>query len=99
MEIANRGLTGKTRHIHVSHMKQTNIRELKHSTGKILTMVESGESVEVLRRRKPVAVLSPPGRDKAIEAPDFAARLREIHGEKALDTTGTELIGEARGER
>jgi len=80
-------------------MKQTNIRELKHSTSKVLSIVESGQSVEVLRQKKPIAVLSPPHRQKRVEQPDFAARLREVYGDKALEPTGTEWIAEARGER
>jgi len=85
--------------MNVSPMKQTTIRELKHATTRVLAMVESGQTVEVTRRKKPVAVLSPPGRGRAPEKPDFAARLRGIYGERVLGTTGTELVGEARGGR
>jgi len=31
--------------------------------------------------------------------PDFAARLKEIYGDKILPTTGAEIISELRGER
>ncbi len=86
-------------HINVSRMKRTSIRELKHETSKVLALVASGETVEVRRREEPVAILSPPGWRKAIEKPDFAARMREIYGERVLDSTGTDLVGEARGER
>lgn len=80
-------------------MKQTSIRELKHETSKVLAMVESGGTLEVCRRGKPVAVLSPPGRRRKMEKPDFAARLKELYGEQVLPTTGTDLITESRGER
>lgn len=80
-------------------MKQTSIRELKHETSKVLAMVEAGETIEVRRRKQAVAVLSPPGRGKPVVKPDFAARLKEIYGDKVLETTGTDLIHEARGER
>lgn len=79
-------------------MKQTTIRELKHETSKVLAMVEAGETIEVRRRKKPVAVLSPTGRGKPVKKPDFAARLKKIYGDKALETTGTDLVHEARGE-
>ena len=95
----NAGLTREMGHMIVSPMKQTNIRELKHSTSRVLSIVESGQSVEVLRRKRPIAVLSPPDRKKRVEQPDFAARLKEIYGDKALEITGTELTAEARGER
>ncbi len=86
-------------HIIVSRMKRTTIRELKHETGKVLALVEAGEMVEVFRRKEPVAILTPVVHGKAMKKPDFAARLRQIYGERVLETTGTELIDESRGER
>jgi antitoxin (DNA-binding transcriptional repressor) of toxin-antitoxin stability system len=80
-------------------MKQASIREIKHETSRVLGMVEAGHTVELRRRRKPVAILSPPMKDKAVEMPDFVARLRRIYGDRILETTGTELVDEARGER
>lgn len=80
-------------------MKQASIREIKHETSRVLGMVEAGQTVEICRRRKPVAILSPPIKDKAVEMPDFVARLRRIYGDRVLETTGTELVDEARGER
>lgn len=83
----------------VSLMKQASIREIKHETSRVLGMVEAGQMVEIRRRRKLVAILSPPVKDKAVEMPDFVARLRRIYGDRILETTGTELVAEARGER
>lgn len=80
-------------------MKQTTIRELKHATTRVLAMVEAGETVEVRRRKKPVAVLSPPDRRRCMERPDFEMRLKEIYGDKFLAITGTDLVNESRGER
>ena len=86
-------------HVNVTHMKQTSIRELKHQTSKVLAEVESGGTLEICRRGKPVAVLSPPGRRKKIERPDFAGRMREIYGNRILGSTGTDLVAETRGAR
>lgn len=83
----------------MSPVRQTTIRELKHATTRVLAMVESGEAVEVCRRRRPVAILPPPGRGKAAGMPDFAARLEKICGDRELPVTGADLIGAARGER
>lgn len=85
-------------HANVSHMKQTNIRELKHETSKVLAAVESGTTLEICRRGKPVAILSPPNKKEIPAKPDFAARLKEIYGECILPTTATHLINETRGE-
>ena len=86
-------------HFNVTLMKQTTIRELKHEMSKVLALVEAGETVEVRRRKQPVAILSPPARDKAVTKPDFAARMKVIYGERVLEITGTDLVGQERGER
>lgn len=80
-------------------MKRTTIRELKHETTKVLSMVEAGESVEVRRHNRLVAVLNPPERKTAGQRPDFAGRLAGIYGQDVLGTTGTELVNELRGDR
>jgi antitoxin (DNA-binding transcriptional repressor) of toxin-antitoxin stability system len=79
-------------------MKITTIRALRHDTTTVLSWVAGGETVEVRRRRVPVALLSPPGRRSPIRRPDFAARIKAIYGAKVLATTGTELIAASRGE-
>jgi len=79
-------------------MRKTTIRELKHATTTVLSWVADGETVEVRRRSKPVALLSPPKRRPAIRRPDFVARLKTVYGKRALTTTGTDLISESRGE-
>jgi len=80
-------------------MKTTTIRELKHATSTVLSWVAEGESVEVRRRRKPVAMLTPIKRRSSIVRPDFLVRLRAIYGPVRLPSTATELVAEARGER
>lgn len=85
-------------HISVSHVKRTTIRQLKHETSAVLRWVAAGETVEVCRRDEPVAILSPPTRRARVARPDFARRLRDIYGTKALRTTGTNLVSESRGD-
>jgi antitoxin (DNA-binding transcriptional repressor) of toxin-antitoxin stability system len=85
------------------HMKTTNIRELRHSTTTVLAWVEQGESVQITRFNKVVAVLSPPptvkpGKRKVIRR-DFENDLQEIFGDRILPTTGTELMDYDRGTR
>ena len=78
-------------------MKTTTIRELKHETSKVLSWVANGETVEIRRRRKPVARLSPPDRPSLSGRPDFRGRLQSIYGAKVLPSTGTEVVSESRG--
>ena len=54
--------------------------------------------MEVRRRAKPVAILSPAKRRARVARPDFGARLRTIYGAQVLPSTATDLISEARGE-
>jgi prevent-host-death family protein len=48
-------------------MRTTTIRELRHDTTAVLLRVAGGESVQVCRRGKPVAVLSPMNLKSAVE--------------------------------
>jgi len=82
-------------------MKTANIRELKHTTSQVLQWVEQGESVQITRYSKIVAVLSPPPPEvsRTIVRPDFAARLQRILGDRVLPSTGTELMDYDRGNR
>ena len=79
-------------------MKTTTIRELKHETSKVLGWVARGETVEVRRRRKPIARLSPPEQPATIVRPDFLGRLRTIYGTNTLRRTGTDVVSETRGD-
>jgi antitoxin (DNA-binding transcriptional repressor) of toxin-antitoxin stability system len=92
------GLTVSVCRIKVPLVKTTTIGELKKNTATVLAWVAAGESVEVLRRGVPVALLSPPTRTTRVQRPDFMARLKKIYGTRMLDTTGTDLVSEARGD-
>lgn len=79
-------------------MKTTTVRELKHETSKVLAWVEQGEIVEVRRRRKPVAKLSPPGPATPTKRPDFLGRLRDAYCAKKLRSSGSSIVSAARGD-
>ena len=84
------------------HMKTTNIRELKHCTTTVLGWVEQGESVQITRFNKVVAVLAPPPVPETtgeIALPDYHARLARIFADRTLPMTGTEIVSYGRGER
>jgi antitoxin (DNA-binding transcriptional repressor) of toxin-antitoxin stability system len=81
-------------------MKTTNIRELRHSTAAVLQWIQQGHAVEITRRHRVVALMTPP---PAINhqrvRPDFAARMKQIWGDKVQRTTWTDLIKQERGDR
>lgn len=68
-------------------MKTTTLRQLRHDFGSVLAWVEQGEPVEVTKRGKIIALLSPPPSPKPMKSkkrPDFAARLKRIYGDLVL---------------
>lgn len=52
-------LTDATSCVILCFMKSITVREAQHNLAKVLQEVESGEKVEILRRKKPVARLVP----------------------------------------
>jgi prevent-host-death family protein len=67
-------------------MKTANVRQLRHAFGSVLEWVADGQQVEIVKKGKVVALLSPPPRKKTkkIKLPDFAARQKRIFGDKIL---------------
>ena len=65
-------------------MKTATLRQLRHEFGSVLALVKQGEAIEITKRGKTIALLSPPPRVNATKArsrPDFAARLKRIYGD------------------
>ena len=68
-------------------MKTATLRQLRHDFGSVLAWVEQGEPVEISKRGKVIALLSPPPLPKPAKPrkrPDFAARLKRIYGDLVL---------------
>jgi prevent-host-death family protein len=68
-------------------MKTATVRQLRHQFGTVLSWVEEGEPVEISKRGKIIALLSPPparAPARPRKRPDFAARLKRIYGDKVL---------------
>ncbi len=68
-------------------MKTATIRQIRHDFSTVLHWVEGGEQVEVSKRGKIVALITPPPAPKPSRSrkrPDFAARLKRIYGDMVL---------------
>lgn len=68
-------------------MKTATVRQLRHDFGTVLNWVEEGEQVEISKRGKIIALLTPAPAPKPVRSkkrPDFAARLKRIYGDKVL---------------
>ena len=71
---------------------------MQHNLSEVLSWVEHGEEVRVLRRNRVVALLRPPDPQPAA-TPDFLARARDVWGEKPPGKRLSAVMSEARGER
>jgi antitoxin (DNA-binding transcriptional repressor) of toxin-antitoxin stability system len=84
--------------VNMSNMKTATVRQMQHNLKEVLSWVEKGEEVCVMRRDKVVARLLP-ATPVAPVAPDFVARARALWGERPASTRLSELVSEGRGER
>jgi antitoxin (DNA-binding transcriptional repressor) of toxin-antitoxin stability system len=74
-------------------MRKAGVSDLRYRFREIESWLSKGEEIEIHKRKRVIARLSPAG-----PKPDFAAISRRIFGRKKTRTTGTELVSEQRGE-
>lgn len=75
------------------------VRELQQNLKRVMARVESGETVEVTRRRRPVARLAPVRPSGTAPWPDLEARTRAVFGRRVIAPGGADVVVENRGER
>ena len=76
------------------------VRELQQNLKRVMARVERGETVEVTRRRRPVARLAPakPTRPLA-DWPDLEARTQSVFGDRIITPGASDVVIDERGER
>jgi antitoxin (DNA-binding transcriptional repressor) of toxin-antitoxin stability system len=80
------------------HMKTATVRQVQHNLAEVLSWVEDGEEVQVLRRSKVVARLVPPD-PRPVATPDFVGRARAVWGDAPPGDLLSKVVSDARGER
>jgi prevent-host-death family protein len=66
-------------------MKKVAIRELQQNIRRVMELVEQGETVEVTRRRRPIARLTPIRQPREPAPwPDLDARARKVLGNRLV---------------
>lgn len=76
------------------------VRELQQNLKRVMARVERGETVEVTRRRRPIARLTPATSAGPIgDWPDLDARARSVFGDRVVNPAGSEVVVDDRGER
>ena len=78
-------------------MKTANVRQLRHAFGSVLAWVADGQAVEIVKKGKVVALLSPPRAAKPtkFKLPDFEARRKRIFGNSKGPLPGS-IVAEER---
>lgn len=77
-------------------MKQATLRDLRYNFDHIATLLQSGEEIQITKRKRIVARLLPPESPKSPARPDFMARLNAIYGDRVMEQTGAELLAQER---
>lgn len=95
-------LTPSTLSYKMSYMAKASvsIRELQQNLKRVMARVERAETVEVTRRRRPVARLAPSRGKRALsEWPDLEARTRAVFAERIISPGGSDVVIEERSGR
>jgi antitoxin (DNA-binding transcriptional repressor) of toxin-antitoxin stability system len=80
------------------NMRSASVRTIQHNLNEVLSWVERGEEVLVVRRKKVVAKLVPPGPARA-DTPDFVVRAQRVWGRRPRGKRLSDLVAEARNDR
>jgi prevent-host-death family protein len=89
-------------HDKMSNMARStvSVRELQQNLKRVIARVERGETVEVTRRRRPVARLAPVRPAAGVSSwPDLEARTRSVFGKRVIKPGAADMVREDRGER
>ena len=80
-------------------MKQATLRDLRYNFDHIATLLQSGEEIQITKRKRIVARLLPPDIAAPAVRPDFAARLDQLHGDNIIPVSGADQLAQERGSR
>jgi antitoxin (DNA-binding transcriptional repressor) of toxin-antitoxin stability system len=80
-------------------MKTANVRKLRHAFGDVMDWIAEGQQVEIVKKGKVIALLSPPpppSKSKKIKLPDFEARRKRIFGDQGDQELPGSIVAEER---
>ncbi len=80
--------------------KSVSIRELQQNLRRVMARVERGQIIEITRRRRPIARLTPLRPVASLQPwPDLDERARAVFGTRTVAPGGAEQVIADRGER
>jgi antitoxin (DNA-binding transcriptional repressor) of toxin-antitoxin stability system len=77
-------------------MKTATVRDLRYRFSEVESLLQEGEEIQITKRKRVIARLSPVQPKVRPRRPDFLGRLRKIYGRKTLKVSGAQLLA---GER
>lgn len=79
------------------HMKTASVRDLRYRFPEIEAEMRGGNKIQITKRKRVIAHLTPVNRQGPRHWPDFLARLKKMYGDKVSSVTGAEIVREQRG--
>ena len=86
----------------MSYMRRTtiSIRELQQNLKGVMARVERGQTIEITRRRRPIARLAPlPSAGPASPWPNLNKRTHAVFGDRVVTPGASAIVLENRGDR
>jgi antitoxin (DNA-binding transcriptional repressor) of toxin-antitoxin stability system len=83
-------------------MKTVSVRDLRYDFPKVEQLLRAGEPIQITKRRKVIARLTPEPRPESSERPplpDFLGRMKANFGDRVLSVTGADLLSADRDDR
>lgn len=77
------------------HMKTATLRDLRNDFAKLEAWLGEGEEIQIEKRGRPIAMLTPVRGEKRVKMPDFEARLKAIWGERIFSDEEVRAMREA----
>jgi antitoxin (DNA-binding transcriptional repressor) of toxin-antitoxin stability system len=76
-------------------MKRATVADLRNNFHRISAYIANGETVEITKRGRPFAQLSPPPRKRKLVKPDFMAQIKEVWGDRIFSAAEVKAMREA----
>jgi antitoxin (DNA-binding transcriptional repressor) of toxin-antitoxin stability system len=77
------------------HMKKASVRDLRYRFRVVEDLLREGEEIQITKRRRVIAHLTPVKPSGPPRLPDFLARLKKIY-RKPVKVSGAELVSRER---
>ena len=76
-------------------MTTVSVRDLRYDFKKVEELLRNGQEIQITKRNVVIGRIVPEKREQP-PMPDFAARVREIYGDKQFEVSSADLLAEER---